>query len=170
MRIRPIYARAPRTPWAGHLGGCDSSPLRAVLMNHRGELLVDANRQQLKAGATVVDDMFGEGIVRGTVHNRTWTSTFASIGLLGLAPWRVAPAISQSGRSLATWQDYRPHHPPPLCTRPASTTASFGRTSTRDPPSSKSTTTLDTYGMHSADNSWVVVNRDSCALASLHFR
>ena len=32
-------------------------------MNHRGELLVDANGQQLKAGATVVDDMFGKGLV-----------------------------------------------------------------------------------------------------------
>ena len=37
-------------------------------MNHCGELLLDANGQQLKAGETVVDDMFGEGIVRGTVQ------------------------------------------------------------------------------------------------------
>ena len=62
-------------------------------MNHRGELLVDANGQQLKAGATVVDDMFGEGIVRGTVQQNRGEGI--NIRIDSAWAWRVAPAISQ---------------------------------------------------------------------------
>ena len=39
----------------------------ALLLNQRGEPLQDANGKQLKAGATIVDDLFGDGIVRGTI-------------------------------------------------------------------------------------------------------
>ena len=39
----------------------------ALLVNHRGEPLQDANGKPLKAGATIVDDMFGDGIVHGTI-------------------------------------------------------------------------------------------------------
>ena len=39
----------------------------ALLVNQRGEPLQDANGKQLKAGTTIVDDMFGDGIVRGTI-------------------------------------------------------------------------------------------------------
>ena len=38
-----------------------------TLLNHRGEPVLDANGEQIKAGATVVDVMFGEGVARGTV-------------------------------------------------------------------------------------------------------
>ena len=57
-------------------------------MNHRGELLVDANGQQLKAGATVVDDMFGEGIVRGTVQQDRGEGINIRIDWLGPGAWR----------------------------------------------------------------------------------
>ena len=38
----------------------------AVLLNHHEEALKDVNRQQVKAGATVVDVLFVDGIARGT--------------------------------------------------------------------------------------------------------
>ena len=39
----------------------------AALQNHRGEPLTDAEGQVIKVGSIVVDDMFGEGISRGTI-------------------------------------------------------------------------------------------------------
>ena len=39
----------------------------AVLRNHRGDIITDAKGQQIKVGTTVTDDMFGDGIARGTV-------------------------------------------------------------------------------------------------------
>ena len=39
----------------------------AALQNHLGHPLVDADGHVLKVGSTVIDSMFGEGIVRGTV-------------------------------------------------------------------------------------------------------
>ena len=39
----------------------------ATLQNHRGQPLVDADGQEIKAGSIVVDAMFGQGIARGTI-------------------------------------------------------------------------------------------------------
>ena len=44
--------------------------MAALVQNHRGQPLTDADGQVLKVGSTVVDSMFGEGIARGTVRGR----------------------------------------------------------------------------------------------------
>ena len=38
-----------------------------TLQNHRGQPLVDADGQEIKAGSIVVDAMFDQGIARGTI-------------------------------------------------------------------------------------------------------
>ena len=44
--------------------------MAALVQNHRGQPLTDADGQVLKVGSTVVDSMFGEGIARGSATVR----------------------------------------------------------------------------------------------------
>ena len=68
----------------------------AVLLNHHEEALKDVNRQQVKAGATVFDVLFVDGIARGTntipqqnSNRRAMASSCSSTG------WDRMPAGSR---------------------------------------------------------------------------
>ena len=42
----------------------------SALLNSRGQAIEDSKGEQLKVGMTIVDEMFGDGIVRGTTYTR----------------------------------------------------------------------------------------------------
>ena len=57
----------------------------ATLRTQSGEPLHDAEGQELKEGSLVVDEMFGEGIVRGTIPLEHGDGVNVLIGWLGAA-------------------------------------------------------------------------------------
>ena len=140
---------------------------------HRGQPLTDADGQVLKAGSTVVNSKFGEGIARGTVplekddgvtranrRQQCWKAT---------EPWHREPeagvitawltaACTCAGRSMADSLAGLLKISPtsrPACSK-SSTTALFGPTAARGQQSS-----VLNYG-HGSDacyNSWTIVSR-----------
>ena len=69
--------------------------LMAALRNHVGAIITDAKGQQIKAGTTVTDAMFGDGIARGTIPQEKGdvASISSSTGLGRMRP------TSQKSRS-----------------------------------------------------------------------
>ena len=64
----------------------------ATLRNQRGEPLLDGDGQEIKEGSVVVDDMFGEGIARGTVPLEHGDGVNVLIDFLGPAQDPKPPA------------------------------------------------------------------------------
>lgn len=56
------------------------------LLNHKGEPLIDAAGHVLTAGSLVRDEMFGEGIARGTVPLQRGEGVNVLIDWLGASP------------------------------------------------------------------------------------
>ena len=80
-----------------------------ALLNQNGKQLTDANGMVLHVGNLVVDEMFGDGIVRGTVPLASGDGVNVTIQWLGEHDPKTTHTVRMCGSTLgSSWRKVMP--------------------------------------------------------------